>query len=68
MTIAEFQASLTADQPPDELTAVLTGLWWSAKGDWERAHQLVQRVKDVDGSWVHAYLHRKEDDQTNAAH
>jgi hypothetical protein len=68
MTIAEFQASLTADQPPEELTAVLTGLWWSAKGDWVRAHQSVQQVKEVDGSWVHAYLHRKEGDQTNAAY
>jgi hypothetical protein len=26
------------------------------------------RIDGRDGSWVHAYLHRKEGDQGNAAH
>jgi len=39
---------------------------WDAKGDWTRAHESAQRDEGVGGSWVHAYLHRKEGDQDNA--
>jgi hypothetical protein len=41
-------------------------LWWDAHGDWDRAHQLAQSVDTPDGAWVHAYLHRKEGDLSNA--
>lgn len=39
-----------------------------AKGDWTRAHESAQRDEGVEGAWVHAYLHRKESDQSNAAY
>ena len=39
-----------------------------AKGDWTRAHESAQRDEGQEGSWVHAYLHRKEGDQGNAAY
>ena len=68
MTFDEFQEALTANQPSDELTAALAALWWDKKGDWVRAHQSVQQGKDAGESWVHAYLHRKEGDRTNAAY
>ena len=68
MTIVEFQASLTAPQPPDQLSPALAGLWWDAKGHWTRAHEAAQEDKGADGAWVHAYLHRKEGDQPNAAY
>jgi hypothetical protein len=42
-------------------------LWWDAKGDWKRAHESAQQDEGSEGSWVHAYLHRKEGDQSNAA-
>ena len=35
-------------------------------GDWTRAHESAQQHEGVEGSWVHAYLHRKESDQSNA--
>ena len=38
------------------------------KGDWTRAHESAQRDEGPEGSWVHAYLHRKEADQSNAAY
>lgn len=41
---------------------------WNAKGDWTRAHEPAQMDEGVEGSWVHAYLHRKEGDQGNAAY
>ena len=68
MTVDEFRQSLTASEPPVGLTLALAGLWWDAKGDWTRAHESAQQDEDRDGSWVHAYLHRKEGDQSNAAY
>jgi hypothetical protein len=39
-----------------------------ATGDWTRAHESAQQDEGVEGSWVHAYLHRKEGDHGNAAY
>lgn len=66
MTLEEFRKSLTELRPPAELAPAVAGLWWDAKGDWNRAHESAQQDKSRDGSWVHAYLHRKEGDQSNA--
>ena len=68
MTVDDFRQSLTAAKPPAELKLALVGLWWDAKGDWTRAHESAQRDEGPEGSWVHAYLHRKEGDQGNAAY
>jgi hypothetical protein len=56
----DFRQSLTATEPPAGLTHVLAGLWWDAKGDWTRAHESAQQDEGIEGSWVHAYLYRKE--------
>jgi len=63
MTIDEFRASRA-----DQLDGPLLALWWDAKGDWNKAHEVAQEVEAADGAWVHAYLHRKEGDQGNAAY
>ena len=63
MTIVEFRA-LSADQ----LEGALLALWWDGKGDWNKAHHVAQDVAGPDGAWVHAYLHRKEGDESNAAY
>ena len=34
--------------------------------EWDRAHEIAQGIPTVEGSWVHAYLHRKEGDLWNA--
>lgn len=68
VTFDEFRQSLTATEPPAGLTHPLAGLWWDGKGDWKRAHESAQQDEGVAGSWVHAYLHRKEGDQNNAAY
>ena len=65
MTLAEFKNSLNQQQPP-QVAVLLQALWYEAKGDWEKSHELAQDVNTADGSWVHAYLHRKEGDQFNA--
>ncbi|MEN3002093.1 MAG: hypothetical protein ABDI19_09675 [Armatimonadota bacterium] len=60
-----FKASLQQEVPP-ELPVPLLALWYEAKGDWDRAHQLVQNDPTRESAWVHAYLHRKEGDLGNA--
>ena len=43
-------------------------LWYDKKGDWDKAHQIVQDAGGADCAWVHAYLHRKEGDLSNAGY
>ena len=65
MTLEEFRQTLSATSPPS-LPPLLRALWHDAQGDWEAAHAIAQDVGDADGAWVHAYLHRKEGDLSNA--
>lgn len=67
MTLEEFNSSISEDQaPPVSLSIALAALWWDAKGDWARAHSLVDELESVEGMAVHAYLHRKEGSGSNA--
>jgi len=69
MTIDEFKASIEeAEKPDSSLNDVLKALWHDAKGNWDRAHELCQSASSKDGDWVHAYLHRKEGDLSNASY
>ena len=65
MTVDEFKASLEDTAPP-QVAPVLQSLWHDARGDWDRAHEIAQDVDDESGAWLHAYLHRKEGDASNA--
>jgi hypothetical protein len=66
MTFDDFQASLYEKAPPLQLPPLLAALWWDARGDWNHAHNVAQDIGSPDGSWVHAYLHRKTGDDGNA--
>ena len=67
MNVEEFAASVAEEQtPPTGLSIPLAALWWDAKGEWARAHSLVDELESVDGMAVHAYLHRKEGSASNA--
>ena len=68
MTLQQFRASLAQPNPPAELSLALAGLWRDAKGDWTKAHESAQQDEGPEGAWVHAYLHRKEGDTSNAAY
>ncbi len=68
MDLATFRLSLREPEPPAALPPALQGLWWDAKGDWDRAHDLAQEREDAAGNWLHAYLHRKEGDLDNASY
>jgi hypothetical protein len=66
MTLADLRASIFQAAPPDDLAPIVQGLWWAAKGDWDKAHKIVQDDESREGAWVHAYLHRVEGDLPNA--
>ena len=68
MTLTEFKATLSAPAPPPGSSAVLTALWHDARGGWDAAHGVAQDIDGPDGAWIHAYLHRKEGDASNAAY
>ena len=63
MTIEEFRVS-----DGSGFSGALLALWWDAKGDWNRAHEVAQDVAGSDGAWVHAYLHREDGDLENAGY
>lgn len=68
MDFATFMASLSADAPPALARPLLRALWLEKKGDFDGAHAIAQDVDDADGALVHAYLHRKEGDLSNAGY
>ncbi len=68
MDVHGFKESLDAAEPPAGLSLAALALWWDAKGDWAKAHQCAQEQDDATGAWVHAYLHRKEGDLSNAGY
>lgn len=68
MTLEEFRQTLSASTPPDGVGDLLHSLWYDGKGDWEKAHNIAQDIDNTEGSWVHAYLHRKEGDEWNAGY
>jgi hypothetical protein len=68
MTITDFTSSVSDAAPAPGISPPLAALWWAAKGDWGRAHGIVQDEAGVDAAWVHAYLHRVEGDPGNAAY
>ena len=67
MTLEQFRATLSSDSSPTVAPA-LQALWYDARGDWDTAHEMANGVEDRTGAWVHAYLHRKEGDTSNAGY
>ena len=66
MDLSDFRVSLKAERPPRGLAPLLLALWHEARGDWGRAHEIVQEERSKAAARVHAYLHRKEGDSANA--
>jgi hypothetical protein len=66
MDLTTFRASIADATPPATASLPLQALWWDAKGDWGKAHECAQEDPGPAGAAVHAYLHRKEPDLSNA--
>ncbi|WP_158799803.1 hypothetical protein [Pedobacter sp. L105] len=65
-SLKEFKDSLKNEIPGDGLSVQLKALWYDGKGDWDKAHHLVDHLSDQLSAHIHAYLHRKEGDIWNA--
>jgi transposase InsO family protein len=69
MTLEHFRISLADHAPPEGLSPLLAALWWDAKGNWERSHEIAQSEREhgnaAEAAWVHAYLHRKQGEAVN---
>ncbi len=65
MTATTFLNSLQDEKPPTE-NSILAALWHDYHGDWHQAHTLVQDLSSREAAHLHAYLHRKEGDNSNA--
>ena len=63
MTVDDLRARTDA---PTDASAEVLALWHDARGDWHQAHVVVQDLETRAAAWVHAYLHRKEGDASNA--
>lgn len=69
MTFDAFSRSLSEPTPPAGLNLAQQALWWAGRNDWERAHGCAQqREGDPGCDLVHAYLHRREGDLSNAGY
>jgi hypothetical protein len=68
MTFSDFKDSTKNAEPPAGLAPALLALWHDARGNWDAAHNTAQDIPDPTGAWIHAYLHRKEGDLTNAGY
>lgn len=66
MSYDEFRETLAGEAAPKALPQTLEALWWDARGEWARAHALVDELETRGGMAVHAYLHRKEGSDSNA--
>jgi hypothetical protein len=63
MTPDEFRKSRNE---PAGLKPPLRAMWHDARDDWEAAHRIAQDDDSREAAWVHAYLHRREGDISNA--
>lgn len=68
MTFQEFKSTLKETNPPAGIPKNLLALWHDANDSWDKAHDIVQITSGYDGDWIHAYLHRKEGDLSNASY
>ncbi len=64
----EFSKTLEQENPDGDWPEGLKSLWHDAKGNWEASHNIAQDMHNTMGSWIHAYLHRKEGDDWNAGY
>ncbi len=66
MNLNTFKESLSGNMPPQNVSVYLKALWFQGKGEWDKAHGTIQDVDDSNAAWIHAFLHRKEGDISNA--
>ena len=66
MKFSQFIQSLGNRTIQKESSPLLKALWWEKNGDWIQAHETTQEIHTTEAALVHAYLHRREGDLSNA--
>lgn len=66
MSYSEFLETLKNEIPYKDWPEALKSMWYDAKGNWKASHDIAEKLNGSLGSWIHAYLHRKEGDDWNA--
>ncbi len=69
MTREQFTASLDRQHPPTDAGPILQALWHDKNGNWSAAHAIAQSCEGTQPyDRLHAYLHRREGDVSNAGY
>ena len=68
MKFKNFQQSIKNGIPLEGISVYLLAMWHDGQGNWNKAHSMIDKLEDGTACWVHAYLHRKEGDNWNAAY
>ncbi len=68
LSLVELIKAVKSKQLPENLKPELRALAVEKEGDWDKAHSIVQELNTSEAAWVHAYLHRKEGDISNASY
>ena len=68
ISLEEFKSSLSRVEPPEDFSEQEKALWFAAKGNWDKAHLIVQDLNDQLSYNIHAFLHRQEGDHSNAGY
>jgi hypothetical protein len=63
-----FKSSLSLKDPPERISEYARALWYAGKGNWEKAHNIIQEIDDKPSARIHAFLHRQEGDLSNAGY
>jgi hypothetical protein len=66
MNFDDFLALCESAKEPRDISSHLKALWFDHQGNWDSAHEEIQDSNDRLSSAIHAYLHRKEGDISNA--
>jgi hypothetical protein len=59
---------LNCDYKKNMTNKLLEALEYDKNGDWHAAHNIVQKYDSELACLIHAYLHRKEPDLSNASY
>jgi hypothetical protein len=68
ISLEGFKLSLSQADPPEDFSEQEKALWFAGKGNWEKAHLIVQDLNDPLSYNIHAFLHRQEGDHSNASY